>query len=47
VAFNDDLLAAVRQEALDPASGCPSDAVVVHLGEESLVRHNVERLTEV
>jgi hypothetical protein len=47
VAFNDNLLAAVRQEALDPASDCPSDAVVIHLGKKSLVRHNVERYTEV
>ena len=47
MAFNDDLLAAVRQEAQDPALDCPSDAVVVYLGEESLMRHHVERLTEV
>jgi hypothetical protein len=40
VAFNDNLLAAIRQEALDAASDCPSDAVVIHLGKESLVRHN-------
>jgi hypothetical protein len=47
VAFNDDLLAAVRQAALDPASDCSSDAVVIHLGKKSLVRHNVERLSEI
>jgi hypothetical protein len=47
MAFNDNLLAAARQEALNPASDCPSDAVVIYLGEESLVRHNIERLTEV
>ena len=45
--FNEDLLAAVRLEALDPASDCPSDAIVVYLGEESLMKHHVERLTEV
>jgi hypothetical protein len=28
VAFNDDLLAVVRKEALDPASDYPSDAIV-------------------
>jgi hypothetical protein len=47
MAFNDNLLAAARQEALNPASDCPSDAVVIHLGKETLVRHNVKRLTEV
>jgi len=47
VAFNDNLLAAVRQEAQDPTSDCPSDAIVVYLRDESLLRHHVERLTEV
>jgi hypothetical protein len=47
MAFNDNLLAVARKEAFNPAFDCPSDAVVIHLGKESLVRHNVERLTEV